>query len=88
MVAPGTSFSLGEKDDDLKTTWAQVTSEIKASSWKAMYAKNDKDFEEQVKKMRANTKKYGYDKCLKWAKEQAAERYALEQEAAKNKEKK
>lgn len=88
VVSPGTSFSLGEKDDDLKTTWAQVTSEIKASSWKAMYAKNDKEFDKLVKQMRENTKKYGYDKCLKWAKEQAAERYALEQEAAKNKEKK
>lgn len=85
VVAPGTSFSMGQKSDDLKTTWSQVTSEIKASSWKAMYAKNDKEFEKQVKKMRENTKKYGYDKCLKWAKEQAAERYALEKEAAKKK---
>lgn len=80
-VSPGTSFALAQKDNDLKTTWSQVTTEIKTSSWKAIYAKNDKEFQKIVDSMIEKTKTYGYDKCLKWAKEQAAERYALEQEA-------
>lgn len=82
VVAPGTSFSLGEKDNDLKTTWSQVTDEIKTSSWKAIYADSDAKFDKIVAQMKSNVKKYGYDVCLKWAKEQAAERHALEQESA------
>ncbi|MBR1741759.1 MAG: hypothetical protein IJ733_07780 [Lachnospiraceae bacterium] len=79
LVSPGTSFQLGEKDNELKTTWSQVTTKIKNGSWKAIYAKSDKEFDKIVKDMISDTKKYGYDKCLAWAKEQAAERHKLEQ---------
>lgn len=88
VVAPGTSFSLGAKDDDLKTVWSQVTEEITNGSWKALYAGSDEKFDKIVKKMREDTKKYGYDKCVKWIKQQAAERRALELEGAKEKSKK
>lgn len=86
VVAPGTSFALASKDDELKTTWSQVTQEIKASSWKAVYANSDKEFDKIWEKMKTNTTKYGYDKCLEWAKGQAAERYRLEQEQTQTKE--
>ena len=39
VVAPATSYSASAKDDELKTTWAQVTTSIKENSWKAIYAK-------------------------------------------------
>lgn len=80
VVAPGTSFTLDTKDDELKTTWSQVTDEIKSSSWKAIYAKTDAEYEKIVDKMIENTKKYGYDVCIDWCKKQAERRHQLEQE--------
>ena len=80
-VAPGTSYSSESKSDELKTTWGQVTDNIKADSWKAIYAKTNKAYNEIVSKMIRTTKKYGYDKCLKWSKDEAAKRRVLELEA-------
>ena len=56
-VAPGTSFSKETQDTTLKTTWNQVTTEIKNSSWKAIYAKSDKKFDSVVASMKKSAKK-------------------------------
>lgn len=77
-VAPGTSFSKETQDTTLKTTWNQVTTEIKNSSWKAIYAKSDKQFNSIVASMKKSAKKYGYDKCVEWSRNQASRRKALE----------
>ena len=77
-VAPGTSFSKETQDTTLKTTWNQVTTEIKNSSWKAIYAKSDKQFDSVVAGMKKSAKKYGYDKCVEWSRNQASRRKALE----------
>lgn len=77
-IAPGTSFSKETQDTTLKTTWNQVTTEIKNSSWKAIYAKSDKKFDSIVAGMKKSAKKYGYDKCVEWSRNQASRRKALE----------
>ena len=77
-VAPGTSFSKETQDTTLKTTWNKVTTEIKNSSWKAIYAKSDKKFDSVVASMKKSAKKYGYDKCVEWSRNQASRRKALE----------
>ena len=77
-VAPGTSFSKETQDTTLKTTWNQVTTEIKNSSWKAIYAKSDKKFDSVVASMKKSAKKYSYDKCVEWSRNQASRRKALE----------
>lgn len=77
-VAPGTSFSKETQDTTFKTTWNQVTTEIKNSSWKAIYAKSDKKFDSVVASMKKSAKKYGYDKCVEWSRNQASRRKALE----------
>lgn len=77
-LAPGTSFSKETQDTTLKTTWNQVTTEIKNSSWKAIYAKSDKKFDSVVASMKKSAKKYGYDKCVEWSRNQASRRKALE----------
>ena len=77
-VAPGTSFSKETQDTTLKTTWNQVTTEIKNSSWKAIYAKSDKKFDSVVASMKKSAKKYGYDKCVEWSRNQSFRRKALE----------
>lgn len=83
VVAPGTSFALEAKNDELKTTWSQVTSEIKNGTWKAIYAESDKEFNKIVDKMIKNADRYGYQECLKWTEGQAQRRYEMEQ-ALKN----
>lgn len=82
-VAPGTSFSKETQDTTLKTTWNQVTTEIKNSSWKAIYAKSDKQFDSVVAGMKKSAKKYGYDKCVEWSRNQASRRKALEDAIAR-----
>ena len=81
VVIPGTSFTLDPKDMDLKTTWAQVTGEIKNLSWRAMYAKTDAEYNKLVKQMKKNAEKYGYQTCVDWSKKQAERKHQLEQEA-------
>ena len=78
VVAPATSYSASAKDDELKTTWKQVTTSIKENSWNAIYAKTDAEFNKFVQKMKKDTAAYGYDECLKWCENEAATRRSLE----------
>lgn len=78
VVAPATSYSASAKDDELKTTWKQVTTSIKENSWNAIYAKTDAEFNKFVQKMKKDTAAYGYDECLKWCENEAATRHSLE----------
>lgn len=82
-VAPGTSYSKSEMDDELKTTWSQVTDEIKNGSWKAIYADTDAEYEKIVNDMIKKCEKYGYDKCLSWSTNEAARRKSLEDAVTK-----
>ncbi len=85
VVVPGTSFTMEKTPEELKTPWAQVTTEIKNGSWKAMYAKSDAEFDKLVNNMIKKTEAYGYQDCLKWLEGQAAKRYELEQQATQKK---
>lgn len=77
VVAPGTSFSQSTKETEFKTTWAQVTDEIKNGSWKAIYAESDKEYDKIVTDMTKKCKSYGYDECVSWSKNEASRRKAL-----------
>ena len=78
VVAPGTSYAASSKDPELKTTWSQVTNCIIDSSWNAIYAESDADFDKIVAKMISDCEGYGYDECLKWSEDEAAKRHELE----------
>ena len=80
-VAPGSTYVMSEQTDELKTTWAQVTKCIREYSWKAIYAKDDAEFEKCVSGMKGLAKQYGYQKCWDWTNEEAAKRKAAEDEA-------
>jgi multiple sugar transport system substrate-binding protein/putative aldouronate transport system substrate-binding protein len=77
-LAPGSSYSKGEKDTELKTTWSQVTDEIKNGSWKAIYASTDAEYNKIVNNMIKKCKQYGYADCVSWSKDEAARRKSLE----------
>lgn len=77
-VSPGSAYVQPERDDELKTTWAQVTGCIREYSWKAIYAESDEEFESLVSEMVGKANSYGYKKCWDWSNEQAELRKAAE----------
>lgn len=76
-VMPETTYSEGSKTDELKLTWEQVTKTIVDYTWKAIYAKNDGEYEYLVKQMISDAERYGYKECLEWSQNEAAAKYAL-----------
>ena len=80
-VAPGTSYSIGVRSDDLKVKWTQVTKAIKDGTWNAIYAKNDGEFNYLIKDMQNKARAYGYEECVAWSQNEAAIRRGLELEA-------
>lgn len=77
-LALGTMYSESRKSDELKVVWEQVTKAIVDYSWKAIYAKSDKEFDIIVEQMIKTADGYGYDKCVQWSEDEAATRKALE----------
>ena len=77
-LSPASSYAKPEMEAELQTTWKQVTTTIKNSSWEAMYAKTDAEFDKIVANMKKEANNYGYDKCVEWSKEEAAKRKACE----------
>lgn len=83
VVSPGTSYTKSEKSDELKTTWSQVTDEIKNGSWKAIYAKTDAQYNKIVSDMVKKCNEYGYEDCVSWSTNEAARRKSLEDALSK-----
>lgn len=80
VVAPATTFKLGEKEGEFKTIWESVKDVVVTYSWRAIYAKDDAEFDKIVDEMIKEANGYGYEQCVEWAEEQAAIRHALEEE--------
>ena len=47
-VLLGTSFSIASQSDELKVIWKQVTKQVTTSSWQAIYAKTDEEYDKIV----------------------------------------
>ena len=77
-LIPGTSYSEPKRNDELEVLWTQVKQTVTTYSWRAMYAKNDGEFDYLVKEMIRICNDYDYDKILEWSLEQAAIRYQLQ----------
>jgi multiple sugar transport system substrate-binding protein/putative aldouronate transport system substrate-binding protein len=82
LVSPGSGYVASTKSDELKTTWAQVTKCITDYSWKAVYAKDDAEFQSIVSEMISKAKSYGYQDCWDWSNDEAAIRKAAEDAVA------
>lgn len=81
-VSPGSAYVQAEQDDELKTTWAQVTGCITEYSWKAIYASTDEEYDAIVAEMIGKANSYGYKTCWDWSNEQAQIRKACEDAVA------
>ncbi len=77
-VVPGTSYSEPKRSDELELIWTQVYQAIRQYSWRAIYAKNDGEYNYQVQQMIKICNDYGYDKVREWSRQQAATRYKLQ----------
>jgi putative aldouronate transport system substrate-binding protein len=78
ILSPGTMFSEDPLPEVLKVKWNQVGDCIKNNSWKAIYAKTDKEYDAIVANMAKEAKSYGFDECLAFTKVQVARRAAAE----------
>lgn len=79
-VAPATEYSEPAKSAEFNLTWNQVTKCIVEYTWKAIYAKNDQEFNFFVNEMIKKANAYGYEECKQWSIDEAAKRHALEDE--------
>jgi len=78
VLSPGTMFTEDPIPETLKVKWNQIADCIKNNSWKAIYAKTDKEFDAIVATMAKEAKSYGFDECLAFTKTQVARRIAAE----------
>lgn len=81
-VLLGTSYSAGKQSNELKIIWEQLNKCVTSYSWRAIYAKDDAEYDAIVAEMLQKIKEYdpeGLDKaeCLK----NSAVRKALDEEA-------
>jgi len=77
-ISIGTPFSMGKRDAELDTIWEQVKLEIRASSWSAIYAKSDTEFDMIVAGMIRSARAYGYDRCIEFIEGEAQRRREAE----------
>ncbi len=81
MLDKGT-YAPAVRDGDLDKKWSQIQTAVKTGSWRAIYAKNDGEFEFHLKTMIQQANSYGYADCVKWCEEQAALCWAAQQAQA------
>lgn len=79
VVMPDIPYSEGEKTSDLTLKWNNCAKTIKDLSWRAIYAKNEGEFNYHVNEMRRLCNQYGYDQCVEWCEGEAAAKWALTQ---------
>lgn len=79
-VAPISTYQQNKLEGEMKTTWEAVTDVIVTYSWRAIYAKDDAEYDQIVAEMIEQAKLYGYDDCLQLSIEQSAIRYECEQQ--------
>ncbi|MCL2052735.1 MAG: hypothetical protein FWG91_13570 [Lachnospiraceae bacterium] len=77
-VSLGTTYSDGVKSVEFRSTWEQVTKEIRDSSWRAIISDTPGDFWRIIDEMVDNAKAYGYEECVDWSLGEVEIRRALE----------
>ncbi|MBP1547414.1 MAG: hypothetical protein J6A37_12575 [Oscillospiraceae bacterium] len=78
-VSLATSYAESSKSDELELVWEQVKNTIVTSSWNAIYAESDEEFDSIVADMSAKVQEYDPEGvCLAWCENEAKIRCALE----------
>lgn len=66
--------------EELLQKWEQVSGIITEYSWKAIYARSDKEFDAIVAEMKTKAAASGYNECVEYSLQEAARRKAAEDE--------
>jgi multiple sugar transport system substrate-binding protein/putative aldouronate transport system substrate-binding protein len=77
-LSPGSMFTADPVPATLKVKWNQIADSIKKWSWKAIYAKNDAEFNQCVVSMEREVKAYGWADVLAFTQKQVERRIAAE----------
>ena len=78
-VLLGTSFSIASQSDELKVIWKQVTKQVTTSSWQAIYAKTDEEYDKIVADMIQKYNEYDPNgECKAYSLGEAEKRKALD----------
>ena len=64
IVSPGSGYSTPAEASDITTIRNQIQEVIKEYSWKAVFAKNEAEFNQYIKDMKDTALGLGYDKVL------------------------
>lgn len=62
LVAPGSGYATSEESSEITTLRSQCKAVIVENSWKAVYAKDEAEFNSIIKTMQETVKGLGYDK--------------------------
>ena len=81
MLSRG-DYAAGKMDAELKAKSKMIMDLVKTYSWRAIYAKNDGEFNFHVNQMINDCKANRYDDYMAWCEEQAANCWAAQQELA------
>ena len=73
-----TGYHEPPREAELDLKWNQVKTTVVNGSWNAMYAKSDAEFDSIVSQMKTDADAYGYEDCVTWCRERAAEKFALQ----------
>jgi hypothetical protein len=79
-VSPVSTYIETKKDEEFSTKYDQTTNSIVTNSWNAIYASSDEEFAQIVNDMIEEANNYYYQEILEWYQNEAALRYAAEQE--------
>ena len=79
VVMPDIPYSESAKDSELTLKWNNCAKTIKDYSWRAIYAKSDAEFNYHVSEMKKLCNNYGYDDCVAWCEQEAAQMWELTQ---------
>jgi multiple sugar transport system substrate-binding protein/putative aldouronate transport system substrate-binding protein len=84
VVVVASDFVYDTRSVDLEQKYKQVSTAIKDGTWRAIYARNDAEFDLLVAEMNSQARGFGYDECVAWDLRQANRRAAAVRRALEN----
>jgi len=64
LVAPGCSYSEPAEDSEIATIRTQINSTVVEYSWKAVFARDEAEFDEYIRQMQETVYGLGYERIL------------------------
>lgn len=82
QVAPGSGYTTPEEDSNITTVRGQCKAAVIDNSWKAIFSKDQAEFDKYMSEMQKTSKGLGYEDVLKVDMQNAKDQTAARQESA------